>query len=238
MRNPVGAILSTRMSTRRLRVVIAEDHFLVREGTRKLLESSGSIDVVASVGDKPALLAAVAQTAPDAVVADIRMPPTHHTEGIEAAHEIRTRSPLTGVVILSQYANALYAFQLFRDGTGGLAYLLKDRIGDVDQLLSAISAVVEGRSVIDPLVVEGLLARGVVTQRPELAALSDRERDVLREMAQGKSNQAIAGTLWISESAVEKHVSAIFAKLGLEADDASVNRRVAAVLAFLEANTA
>jgi DNA-binding NarL/FixJ family response regulator len=191
------------MSPRRPRVVIAEDHYLVREGTRKLLEASGGIDVVASVGDKPALLEAVESWEPDAVVADIRMPPTHH----------------------------------FKDGTAGLAYLLKDRVGDVDQLLDAISAVVEGRSVIDPLVVEGLLARGTVTHRPELAALSDREGDVLREMAQGKSNQAIAATLWVSESAVEKHVSAIFSKLGLEADDASVNRRVAAVLAFLEAST-
>jgi DNA-binding NarL/FixJ family response regulator len=217
-----------------IRAVIAEDHFLVREGTRKLLESSGRVEVVASVADKPALLDAVQRLRPDVVVADIRMPPDHQTEGIDAAHEIRERFPGTGVVILSQYANALYAFQLFKGGTEGLAYLLKDRVGDLDQLLEAVVAVTEGRSVIDPQVVESLLARGNVTQRPELAELTDRERDVLREMAQGKSNQAIAEGLYISESAVEKHVSAIFGKLGLEGSDAGVNRRVAAVLTFLQ----
>lgn len=225
------------MTTSPLRVVIAEDHFLVREGTRKLLESSGRVEVVASVADKPALLEAVERMQPDAVVADIRMPPQHQTEGIEAAHEIRSRFPGTGVVVLSQYANALYAFQLFKDGTEGLAYLLKDRIGDLDQLIEAVVAVIEGRSVIDPQVVESLLARGTVSQRPELAALTDRERGVLREMAQGRSNQAISESLYISESAVEKHVSAIFAKLGLESSDTAVNRRVAAVLAFLQAYT-
>jgi len=221
-----------------LRVVIAEDHFLVREGTRRLLESTGRVEVAASVGDKPSLLDAVEQVRPDAVVVDIRMPPTHQMEGIEAAHEIRARYPSTGVVILSQYANALYAFQLFRNGTDGLAYLLKDRIGDLEQLLEAVAAVIEGRSVIDPQVVESLLARGAVTQRPELEELTDRERDVLREMAQGKSNQAISQGLFISESAVEKHVSAIFAKLGLESSDTAVNRRVAAVLTFLQTYSA
>jgi DNA-binding NarL/FixJ family response regulator len=226
------------MTSAPIRVVIAEDHFLVREGTRKLLESSGRVEIVASVADKPALLGAVERLHPDAVVADIRMPPRHQTEGIEAAHEIRSRLPGTGVLILSQYANALYAFQLFKDGTEGLAYLLKDRIGDLDQLLEALIAVTEGRSVIDSQVVESLLSRGSVTQRPELAELTDREREVLREMAQGRSNQAISESLYISESAVEKHVSAIFAKLGLESSDTAVNRRVAAVLAFLKAYSA
>jgi DNA-binding NarL/FixJ family response regulator len=224
------------MSPSSVRVVIAEDHFLVREGTRKLLESSGRIEVVASVPDKPALMDAVQRLRPDAVVVDIRMPPQHQTEGIDAAHEIRQRFPDTGVVVLSQYANALYAFQLFKDGTEGLAYLLKDRVGDLDQLLSAVVAVTEGRSVIDSQVVESLLARGNVAQGPELSQLTERERDVLGEMAQGKSNQAIAESLSISESAVEKHVSAIFAKLALEDKDTSINRRVAAVLAFLQAS--
>jgi DNA-binding NarL/FixJ family response regulator len=219
-----------------IRVVIAEDHFLVREGTRKLFESSGQVEVVASVPDKPALLDAVQRLRPDAVVVDIRMPPQHQTEGIDAAHEIRQRFPDTGVVVLSQYANALYAFQLFKGGTEGLAYLLKDRVGDLDQLLSAVVAVTEGRSVIDSQVVESLLARGNVAQGPELSQLTERERDVLGEMAQGKSNQAIAESLSISESAVEKHVSAIFAKLALEDKDTSINRRVAAVLAFLQAS--
>jgi DNA-binding NarL/FixJ family response regulator len=222
------------VSANPVRVVIAEDHFLVREGTRKLLESSGRVEVVAAVADKVALLDAVEQFRPDAVVVDIRMPPQHQTEGLDAAHEIRSRFPGTGVVVLSQYANALYAFQLFRNGTEGLAYLLKDRIGDVDQLLEAVVAVIERRSVIDPQVVESLLARGSVSQRQELAELTDREREVLAEMAQGRSNQAISESLYISESAVEKHVSAIFAKLGLESGDTAVNRRVAAVLAFLQ----
>ena len=148
------------MNDGKLRLVIAEDHFLVREGTRRLLESSDEIEVVASVADKPGLLEATERLRPDAVVVDIRMPPAHHMEGIEAAHEIRDRYPSMGVVVLSQYANALYAFQLFKDGTEGLAYLLKDRIGDLEQLLGAIVAVTDGRSVIDPQVVEGLLARG------------------------------------------------------------------------------
>jgi DNA-binding NarL/FixJ family response regulator len=216
------------------RVVIGEDHFLVREGTRRLLESTGRIEVVATVADKPALLEAVERLEPDAVVVDIRMPPTHQTEGIDAAHEIRTRYQDMGVVVLSQYTNALYAFQLFKNGTEGMAYLLKDRVGDLDQLLDAVVAVTEGRSVIDPQVVESLLARGNVAQRPELANLTDREREVLREMAQGKSNRAIGKVLYVSDSAVEKHASAIFAKLGLEAGDAAVNRRVAAVLAYLQ----
>jgi DNA-binding NarL/FixJ family response regulator len=217
-----------------IRAVIAEDHYLVREGTRKLLESSGRVEVIASVSDKIALLEATERLAPDAVVVDIRMPPTHQMEGIEAAHEIRARFPGTGVVVLSQYANALYAFQLFRDGTGGLAYLVKDRVGDLDQLLGAVVAVTEGRSVIDSQVVESLLPRNTLSQHPELTELTDREHEVLREMAQGKSNQAIADVLYVSESAVEKHVSAIFAQLGLEASDAAVNRRVAAVLTYLE----
>jgi DNA-binding NarL/FixJ family response regulator len=225
------------MTVKPLKVVIAEDHFLVREGTRKLLESSGQIEVVASVADKQALLEAVDLVRPDAVVVDIRMPPTHQTEGIEASHEIRARYPHMGVVVLSQYANALYALQLFEHGTERLAYLLKDRIGDLDELLAAVLAVTAGGSVIDPQVVESLLARGSVTQHPELGDLTDKERAVLQEMAQGKSNQAIAGSLYISESAVEKHVSAIFAKLRLEPGDVSVNRRVAAVLAFLQNNT-
>jgi DNA-binding NarL/FixJ family response regulator len=224
------------MTERMLRLVLAEDHFLVREGTRRLLESSGRVSVVASVADKEALLDAVRTLKPDAVVADIRMPPSHHTEGIDAALAIRQAYPATGVVILSQYANALYAFQLFANGTDGLAYLLKDRVGDLEQLLNAVIAVTSRGSVIDPLVVEGLLARGNVAQRPQLAELSDRERDVLSEMAQGKSNHAIAESLYISESAVEKHVTAVFMKLGLDATDGSVNRRVAAVLAFLQAS--
>ena len=221
-----------------IRVVIAEDHYLVREGTRQLLELAGDIEVVASVADAAALVDAVDRLEPDAVVADIRMPPNHQTEGIDAAHQIRARHPDIGVVILSQYANALYAFELFRDGTDGLAYLLKDRVGDVDELRRAVAAVVGGGSVIDPLVVEGLIARGeAISNQPALGRLTERERAVLQEMAQGKSNSSIAETLHISASAVEKHINAILTKLDLDPQDSSVNRRVAAVLKFLRSYT-
>ena len=220
-----------------IRVVIAEDHYLVREGLRQLLESSGTVEVVASVGDGSSLLEAVDRLEPDVAVVDIRMPPDHQTEGIEAARKIRARHPEVGIVVLSQYANALYAFELFQDGTDGLAYLLKDRIGDLDELLRAVQAVNDGGSVIDPQVVEGLLARGATVSRSGMGDLTERETDVLREMAQGKSNQAISGALYISESAVEKHIKGILAKLGFDPGDSAVNRRVAAVLTFFRTYT-
>jgi DNA-binding NarL/FixJ family response regulator len=220
-----------------IRVVIAEDHYLVREGLRQLLESSGTVDVVASVGDGSSLLEAIDRLEPDVAVVDIRMPPDHKTEGIEAARNIRERHPNVGIVVLSQYANALYAFELFQDGTDGLAYLLKDRIGDLDELLRAVQAVNDGGSVIDPQVVEGLLARGTTVSRSGMGDLTERETDVLREMAQGKSNQAISGALYISESAVEKHIKAILAKLGFDPGDSAINRRVAAVLTFFRTYT-
>lgn len=216
-----------------MRVVLAEDHYLVREGTRQLLESSGEVEVVGAVEDAEALLETVDRLEPDAVVTDIRMPPQHQTEGIEAAHAIRSDHPGIGVVVLSQYVNALYAFELFKHGTGGFAYLLKDRIGDVEELLRALREVTSGGSVIDPLVVERLLAR---RQQPEgslLDTLSARETDVLSEMAQGKSNASIAEALFVSQSAVEKHINAIFAKLTLSPSDGDQHRRVAAVLTFL-----
>lgn len=221
------------MSDDRLRVVIAEDHYLFREGTRQLLESSGEIEVVAAVGDAAALLDQIETLRPDAAVVDIRMPPSHQTEGIDAARHIRREYPDTGVVVLSQYVNAVYAFELFQDGTEGLAYLLKDRVGDVDELRRAVHTVSRGGSVIDPAVVERLLARDGANQSDRIGDLTDREYSVLREMAQGKSNSAIAETLFISESSVEKHINAILVKLGLDAGDNAVNRRVAAVLTFL-----
>jgi DNA-binding NarL/FixJ family response regulator len=216
-----------------VKVVIAEDHYLVREGTRRLLESSGEVDVVAAVESPEALLDAVERLHPDAVITDIRMPPTHQMEGIEAAHEIRTRHPGVGVVVLSQYVNSLYAFELFRGGTAGLAYLLKDRVGELDELLRALREVATGGSVIDPKVVEGLLGRRQEPARSLLETLSSREMDVLSEMAQGKSNAAISDSLFVSPSAVEKHINAIFAKLTLSAEDGAQHRRVAAVLTFL-----
>jgi DNA-binding NarL/FixJ family response regulator len=216
-----------------VKVVIAEDHYLVREGTRRPLESSGEVEVVAAVERTEALLEAVERLHPDAVITDIRMPPTHQMEGIEAAHEIRSRHPGVGIVVLSQYVNSLYAFELFRDGTTGLAYLLKDRVGELDELLRALREVATGGSVVDPKVVEGLLGRRQEPARSLLETLSAREMEVLSAMAQGKSNTAISDSLYISASAVEKHINAIFAKLMLSSEDGAQHRRVAAVLTFL-----
>jgi DNA-binding NarL/FixJ family response regulator len=216
----------------RLRVVVAEDNYLVREGTRRLLEDSGEVEVVAAVGDAVELLDAVRRFAPDAVLTDIRMPPGHHMEGIEAAHTIRREHPGLGVVVLSQHTDEAYAFALLGDGTAGLAYLLKDRLADLEDLVEALRVVSRGGSVIDPVVVEGLVSRRTRAVSSPLAALTPREVDVLREMAQGKTNAGIEQALNLSSSTVEKHVSSIFAKLGLAEEP--VHRRVAAVLAFLQ----
>jgi DNA-binding NarL/FixJ family response regulator len=215
-----------------LRVIIAEDNYLVREGTRRLLEDSAEVDVVAAVGTANELLDAVERMRPQAVLTDIRMPPSHGTEGIQAAHKIRAAHKDVGVVVLSQHADEAYAFQLFRDGTAGLAYLLKERIGDLDELLRALKEVVAGRSVIDSQIVELLVAHRARAVDSPLNGLSPRELDVLREMAQGKTNGAIGTALVLSESAVEKHVNAIFSKLGLS-EEPHVHRRVAAVLTYL-----
>lgn len=223
-----------------LRIVIADDNYLVREGTRQLLEASGEVTVQAAVGSAPELLDAVRRRRPDAVLTDIRMPvpaaangdQAPAMEGIDAAHAIKMSEPRVGVVILSQYADESYAFELFRNGTAGLAYLLKDRVGDLDQLLSALRAVAAGGSVIDPQVVDALVSRRARLQSSPVARLSPRELDVLREMAQGRGNAGIARALHLSESSVEKHVNAIFTKLDL-ASEQQVHRRVAAVLTFL-----
>jgi DNA-binding NarL/FixJ family response regulator len=169
---------------------------------------------------------------PDVVITDIRMPPGHHMEGIAAAHTIREVHPSIGVVVLSQHAEEGYAFELLRDGTAGLGYLLKERVGDLDELFRAIREVMAGRSVIDPKVVEGLVARQARVSTSAVHKLTPRERDVLGEMAQGKTNAAIGESLHLSLSAVEKHVNAIFMTLGLT-EEAQVNKRVAAVLLFL-----
>lgn len=216
-----------------IRVVIADDHYLVREGTRRLLEVSGEVEVLATVEDAVQLREAVSRLRPDAVLVDIRMPPTHQMEGIEVSHQIRQEHREVGVVVLSQHANSLYAFELFKQGTAGLAYLLKDRVGDLDELLRAIREVIAGGSVIDPLVVEGLLKRQPSGPHRPLDTLTDREREVLGTMAGGRSNSAIAERLFISNSAVEKHISSIFSKLRLAPDESETHRRVAAVLAFL-----
>jgi DNA-binding NarL/FixJ family response regulator len=216
----------------RLRVVIAEDNYLVREGTRRLLEDSGEVEVLASVSNAEELLQAVDGLRPDAVLTDIRMPPGHQVEGIDAAHAIRKRYPSIGVVVLSQHSDAAYAIQLLRDGTDGLGYLLKSRVGELDELLHALREVAAGRSVVDAGVVERLVDYRTRQAESPLRLLGEREIDVLREMAEGKANSAIADSLHLSESSVEKYVNSIFSKLSLS-EERLLSRRVVAVLAYL-----
>lgn len=216
----------------RIRVVLAEDNYLVREGTRRVLEDTGDVEVVAAVGDATSLLDAVDRLRPDAVICDIRMPPGHRMEGIDAARQIHREHPQIGVVILSHHADESYAFELLKGGTAGLAYLLKDRVAEPDELVRALRETCAGRSVIDSEVVEALIAARTSHTRSPLRDLTRRELDVLREMASGRSNPAIARELHLSDSAVEKYVTSIFSKMGL-AEEPEVHRRVAAVLAFL-----
>src|SRR5919201_401235 len=193
-----------------LRVVFAEDNYLVREGTSALLRESDEIELVAAVEDMPSLLSAVENEKPDAVLTDIRMPPTSTTEGIDAAREIRGKHPDVGVVVLSQYADEEYAYELLR----------------------ALTEVSKGGSVLDPKVVEALVARKDRLEHSPLAQLTEREREVLGEMAQGKNNAAIAKSMFLTERAVEKHINSLFHKLVLT-EETDVHRRVMAVLAFL-----
>lgn len=217
-----------------LRVVFADDNYLVRQGTTALLGTSPDIELVESVSDPKALLAAVGAHEPDAVLTDIRMPPTFTTEGIDAAKQIRSRHPSIGVVVLSQYVEEDYALDLLEDGVAGLGYLLKERVSEIDEVVRALHEVARGGSALDPRVVEGLLQRGTSRANSPLLGLTDRETEVLQAMATGLSNAAIAGSLYMSERAVEKHITAVFQKLGLS-EEAQVNRRVSAVLAFLDA---
>lgn len=215
-----------------LRAVIAEDNYLVREGVRRLLEDSGDVVVLTCVGTAVELLDAVRTHEPDVVLTDIRMPPGHHTEGIDAAHVIRARHPGVGVVVLSQHSDEAYAMALFAEGSAGLGYLLKDRVGDLEDLVHALREVRAGGSVIDPAIVDALVRRRRQDAASPLAALTGRELDVLREMARGRTNAGIESALHLSASTVEKHVNAIFTKLGLSQQP--VHRRVAAVVTFLE----
>ena len=214
-----------------LRVAIADDHYLVREGTRRLLESAG-IQVVASVADGASLLVAVEAHRPDAVLTDVRMPPSHGTEGIDVGREIRRRYPEIGVVVLSQHADEGYVIELLRDGVAGYGYLLKERVGDRDELVRALRETAAGGSVVDPVLVEALVRRRTAEPASPLRDLTPRELDVLREMAQGKSNAAVAASLSLSESSIEKYTNVIFSKLGL-GEEPALHRRVAAVIAFL-----
>jgi DNA-binding NarL/FixJ family response regulator len=215
-----------------LRIVVAEDHYLVREGIRQTLETVAGIVVVATVGSAPDLEAAVDDHLPDVLVTDIRMPPGDHSDGIDAALRIRNRHPGIGIVVLSQYAEAEYALELLGDGSSGVAYLLKERIGDPDQLAAAVRAVARGDSTIDPTVVAALVDHNNRRGSSNLRFLTEREIDVLSKMAEGYTNASIAAELHLSESSIEKYSTTIFAKLGLS-DQPGVHRRVAAVLTFL-----
>jgi DNA-binding NarL/FixJ family response regulator len=215
-----------------IRLVLAEDHYLVREGVRGLLASQPDLEVVAACGDLDSLLAAVEAEHPDVVVTDIRMPPGNSDEGIQAAARLRTSDPDVGVVVLSQYATPTYALALLESGSEGRSYLLKERIQDVEQLASAIRAVAEGGSVIDPKVVEALVGENTRPEESPLSQLTPRERDVLREMAIGKSNAAIGEALFLTESSVEKVIHSIFSKLGLTWEP-SIHKRVKAVILYL-----
>jgi DNA-binding NarL/FixJ family response regulator len=213
-----------------MRVVIAEDSAVLREGLVQLLTDRGH-DVCAAVTDAASLVAAVREQRPDVAVVDIRMPPTHTDEGLRAALELRTDCPATGVLVFSQYIETRYAAQLLEHNAAGVGYLLKDRVADVADFTAALERVAAGGTALDPEVVRQLLAaRGAVSG---LRALTVREREVLALMAEGRSNTAIAAALVVTDGAVEKHVASIFGKLGLE-QSGSDNRRVLAVLEYLK----
>jgi DNA-binding NarL/FixJ family response regulator len=215
-----------------IRVVLADDHYLVREGVRRLLETAPEIEVAAVCEDLDSLLAAVEAEHPDVVLTDIRMPPHGVDEGIQAAARLRQTHPEVGVVVLSQYAEPSYALALLETGTERRGYLLKERVDDLAQLVGAIKAVADGGSVIDPKVVEGLIAEKARVEASPLHGLTPRERDVLGEMATGKNNAAIAQGLFLSERSVENVIHSIFLKLGVGFEP-SVHKRVKAVILYL-----
>ena len=215
-----------------IRLVLAEDQYFVREGIRRLLETRDELEVAAVCDDLDSLLAAVDAERPDVVVTDIRMPPGGTDEGIQAAARLRETNPEVGVVVLSQYATPSYVLALLESGSEGRAYLLKERVKDLEQLVAAIRAVAEGGSVMDPKVVEALVAENARGEESPLNQLTPRERDVLREMAEGKNNAAIAAALFLTERSVEKVIHSIFLKLGLTWETA-VHKRVKAVILYL-----
>jgi DNA-binding NarL/FixJ family response regulator len=214
-----------------IRVVLADDSFIVREGVRELLAGVDEIEVVATCADLDSLRAAIEAHRPDVVVTDIRMPPTNTDEGIRISEELRSTKQV-GVVVLSQYADAEYALALLDQGAAGRAYLLKERVSDLDQLVTAIREVARGGSVIDPRVVENLVAARTRQHDSRLAELTPREHEVLGQVSQGKNNAGIAAHLHLTERAVEKHINSIFSKLGLSEEE-SVHRRVRAALIYL-----
>jgi DNA-binding NarL/FixJ family response regulator len=218
-----------------IRVVLADDNYLLREGVRQLIDTQPELELAAVAVDLDSLMAEVEAQRPDVVITDIRMPPTGTDEGIRAAEQLRIKHPRIGVVVLSQYAEPEYALALLEKGAAGRAYLLKERVSDIEQLVNAIREVAKGGSVIDSKVVEALVAAR--TRKPEspLRDLTPRENEVLAAMAEGKNNAAIAGRLFLTERAVEKHINSIFSKLGL-AEEKDVHRRVKAALLYLSAH--
>jgi DNA-binding NarL/FixJ family response regulator len=215
-----------------IRVVLAEDNTLLREGVARVIERADDLELVGTAADLPELAKLLDEVEPHVVVTDIRMPPTGTDEGIQIAAKLRADRPEVGVVVLSQYAEPAYALALLDGGSEGRAYLLKERVSEIDDLLAAIREVARGGSVIDPKVVEGLVSANRKPRRSELDRLTPRELEILGEMAQGKSNAAIAAALVLSERAVEKHTNSIFSKLALS-EERDLNRRVKAVLLYL-----
>jgi DNA-binding NarL/FixJ family response regulator len=213
-------------------VVLAEDSYIVREGMRTLLNAEDGLDLAAICESYDELISSVAKLSPDAVITDIRMPPTRTDEGVRAALEIRSRWPNTGVVVLSQYAEPGYVLSLFEHGTAGLAYLLKERVGDFDEIVGAIESVCSDRSVIDPLIVEVLVRARAARKRSKLGRLTPAEMEVLEQVAAGKTNAALASDLHLSERTVESRINAIFTKLDL-GYTTEVNKRVRAVVLWL-----
>ena len=211
-----------------LRILLADDSVLLREGLVRVLEEAGFV-VVAAVGDATRLDSIIAETSPDVAVLDVRMPPSFRDEGVKAALGLRQSHPKLGILLLSQYVEGAYARELLQSGQGGVGYLLKDRVASLDELRDAIERVASGGTALDPLVVSEMLSR----RHDPIAALTPRESEVLGLMAEGRTNLAIARALVIGTGAVEKNVTSIFQKLGLE-DSGSEHRRVLAVLAFLQ----
>lgn len=215
-----------------LRVLIAEDQYLMREGTRRLLSEVPDMEVVGEAADYDSVLAEGRRLRPDVVLMDIKMPPTHSMEGIEAAHVLKAEMPDLGIVVLSQHEDEGYVWALLEGGVAGYGYLHKVRVGDVDQLARALREVAAGGSVLDPRILQTLLDRRSQKPGSNLSALTPGELDVMRLMAESRSNNAIASQLSIAVGTVEKRIASIFAKLSLP-EESDVNRRVAAVLVYL-----
>ena len=216
----------------RLRVLLAEDQYLIREGTKTLLENEGSLDVVGVAADYDSVLAETRRLKPDVVLMDIKMPPSYSTEGIDAAHVIKRELPGTGIVMLSQHDDEVYVWRLLSRGVAGYGYLHKVRVGDVEQLVRAVEEVAAGGSVLDPHIVQRLVDHRSKKPGSPLASLTPAELDVLRRMAEGKSNAAVAAALSVSVATIERRINVLFQKLGLT-EEADLNRRVSAVLIYL-----